>query len=247
MKASIRAELMLLTRSRAVRWSVVTAWLFAAVVTGGLLSTYGSEQQAVDVSTAAGQAEVLIDPLSGLVVLALGVVLAAGDFRTGAVVWTYLATPERWRWAAAKVVVAALLGAVVGVVAELVKLGTLAALQPAGAGPVQWSQGVLWQAVAGSVISPTALAVAGAALGLATRNVAGAITGALVWIVVLEGVVRSFLPEAVVPFLPHTALAELRNLTGTAPYAQSATVVGVTLAVLVAGALVLTQRRDLTR
>lgn len=61
-----------------------------------------------------------------LLAAVLGTLVATSDFRTGSIAQTFLAVPRRGRVAAAKLVVAALLGLVYGVAVQLVSLGVAA-------------------------------------------------------------------------------------------------------------------------
>lgn len=152
------------------------------------------------------------------VLLILGILGAAGEFRFGTLVPSLLANPNRGRFLAGKMVFHALLGVVVGLVS-----GTAGLI--VGAAYLR-SRDITVDLFSGRVLASLALLGAvtaiygmiGIAIGLIVRNQTTAITGAVVWLLALEGalpiVLRS--PE-MRQWLPHSAGSRLLTLAYPEP------------------------------
>jgi ABC-2 type transport system permease protein len=133
--------------------------------------------------------------------IALGAVGAAGEFRHGTAVPTFLATPSRWRVLVAKLAAHLGLGAIVAtacVVAEMAIALPWIDAQATGVPP--WSATVLEPAIA-SILSGAAYCSLGVALGVFVRNQIVALAVTLGWFAVAEGALATFTP-AVSRFLP---------------------------------------------
>jgi ABC-2 type transport system permease protein len=186
---------------------------------------------------------------SGLMMLVLGVVFGAGEYRHGTIAWTLLVTPVRLRVAAAQALACAIAGAAVALVAALVTaavaLPWLAARDadtlPSGDVLAIFLGGVLYAALA---------AAFGAGLGAVLRNQVAAVVSVLVLLFVVD-------PALIALFDGYDKFS-LSGL-GTAisggseddfeadlfPFWASALLWAAYTAVLVGTAAVLTSRRDI--
>ncbi len=120
-----------------------------------------------------------------------GVLTAAGEFRHRTITTTYLLTPHRGAVQAAKSIVAAATGAGYALVAALV--GIPAGLIARSAGP-DW--GVLLAVTAVGVAVWALWAVLGVGVGMLVPNLAGALAGTLVYLLVGELLVSLLLNRA---------------------------------------------------
>ena len=250
MRSLISAELLKL-RSTKSAWIPLAAALTAAVLAVIANTAAAGHGGAPPLSTTAlpnllrasgGQ---IVD---GAVLLAW-IMLSAGEFRHHTSVTTFLGQPRRLRVVSAKLIAAALTGAAVGLLAEMLSAATSAAALSAHHVPLAWDQ----PGVTGAVVAVPLLAalygVLGVGLGLLLRNTAAAVGLALTWAFVIEGVVPAVLHQpGISRWLPEAAANAA--LHGAAPAALPA---GMALAVLAGYATVLagagaaiTARREIT-
>jgi len=133
--------------------------------------------------------------------IALGAVGAAGEFRHGTAVPTFLATPARWRVLVAKLTAHLGLGAIIAAACVAVEIAiALPWLDAQGTGVTPGSAAVLEPAI-GSILSGAAYCSLGVAVGVLVRNQIVALAVTLGWFAVAEGALATFTPE-VSRFLP---------------------------------------------
>ncbi|MGP7960642.1 hypothetical protein ACTVCO_07505 [Sanguibacter sp. A247] len=240
----VRADVRSAATTRTLRIALPALTLLAALVTAGLVTTSGTGNAAVDVRMPWGQAETLVDPITGLL---LAVVLAAlwgAAHRDGEILWHYLADTRRWRVAASAVLVASLVGACAAILTAGAKILTLHGTLPAAVEPAWWHSDHGTWALAGALLAAVTLAIVATCAAFLVRNAAGAIGGVLGWILVLEPLVATLLPRDVRMWLPGHALSAVRDHVDQVPTGQALAIsLGYTL-VLVAVTLVVVQRRD---
>lgn len=143
----------------------------------------------------------------------VGVQAVAGEFGTGLIGVTLLALPRRSQVLAAK---AAWLGALVGVAAVVAVLGSLAIGHSLLAFPLH---GVVWRAVALSVLHLILIAFLGLGIGTAVRNGAAA-AGGVLGILYLTPVILPMFPDQhlqrmLYRLTPATAVEALQSTVGT--------------------------------
>jgi ABC-2 type transport system permease protein len=142
----------------------------------------------------------------------LGVTIANGEFRHRTATLTYLAAPNRTRVLAAKMVAAAIGGAVFGlavyVMAAGVGLGFVAGHHyPVSIGAVTFVRFGLGHLVGGAL-----LGALGAVLGSLVRSQIAAVIAVFVWSIIFESLIGSLF-TSIRPYLPYTAGT---SLAGTA-------------------------------
>jgi ABC-2 type transport system permease protein len=128
-----------------------------------------------------------------LLVLILGIVVTAGEYRHRTITWAFLATPRRGRVITAKLAACGLLGLLIGVAAAVVTGAATAALLAATGRPLL-APGVA-PVLAGSVLATGLWGVLGAALGVLVRNQVAATVIAFVWFFYAEWLLVQLLPE----------------------------------------------------
>jgi ABC-2 type transport system permease protein len=122
---------------------------------------------------------------SGLMMLILGVVASAGEYRHGTIAWTLLVTPERLRVAAGQALACAVAGAAVVTVAGL--LTAVVALPWLGARDApSLSAGEVVGIFAGGILYGALAGAFGAGLGALLRNQVAAVVLVLVLLFVLD-------------------------------------------------------------
>jgi ABC-2 type transport system permease protein len=128
--------------------------------------------------------------MTGLVMLALGVVSTAGEWTHGTVQTTFLLVPRRGLVLAAKAAGVALLGAAFAAVSAAASSGVIAAV---GTDDLRWDG---WpQAAVVTVAAGAVFAVIGAGIGAATANTTAALTVFYLFVLGVLPLVRVGKPE----------------------------------------------------
>jgi hypothetical protein len=146
--------------------------------------------------------EVFVFPTTLTVVLAAiaGVLLFTSEVQHGTLAAALTARPARWPVVVAKAVVATGFGLMLGVIGLIT--GFAGAF--AGGFEVGETSGVL-ATVGWALLYASGSAVLGLGVGMVVRHSAGAVSGVLVWWLVVEGLVVQFAPAEAVRFLPFDA------------------------------------------
>lgn len=153
-----------------------------------------------------------IAALTSMVMLAMGVVIIAGEYRTRTIVSTYLATPRRGQVLVAKLITATGLGALVGAV--VFGLAWLEAVLIYGARGVHTLPVDLVHLWVGAVIATALFGLLGVALGALTRNTVAAVLGGIGWTMIIEiGILSTLAPE-IAKWLPAGAAVALTTASG---------------------------------
>lgn len=187
----VRAELLKLGTTRSF-WAYLGAAVALVPLSVALAITSGSEP----LNSADGVRHVVAAASSGaLVLLVLGILVMAGEFRHGTATSTFLITPDRRRVVAAKVVAASLVGIGLALVTSLVTLAVAVPwLQSEGVDVASYGGDIalgLLGALAATALAP----LVGVGFGAVVTSQTLAITLALIWSQVVEGLLVGFLPE----------------------------------------------------
>jgi ABC-2 type transport system permease protein len=138
--------------------------------------------------------------LSSMVMLVMGILAMAGEFRHRTIIATYLAEPRRARVLVAKVGVLGAVGTVFGAVTFGLGYGLAVALYAFRG--VHHLDVDLTRAWLGAALAGGCYALLGVALGALTRNTVGAVLGGLAWVQIVEvGILQSVWPS-VAKWLP---------------------------------------------
>jgi hypothetical protein len=172
--------------------------------------------------------------LTGLVLLALGVLSTAGEWTHRSVQTTFLLVPRRGRVLAAKVAAMGVIGTVIGAVGA----GAAVAVLAVAPDSVGWLAAD--RAVVVAVVAAAALAVTGAGIGALVGNSPAALTGTYLTVLGVLPIVQTMKPEIAEKLDPASAVVTLaaQGVTTTPVLVLAGWVVVST----VAGALV-TRRR----
>ncbi len=181
-------------------------------------------------------------------VLLTCIILTAGEFRHRTSVTTFLGEPRRLRVVSAKLAAAAVTGIVVGLAAQTLSAVTSAIVLSTHQVPLHWTS----PGVRGALITVPLLAalygVLGVGLGLLVRNTAVAVGTALMWALVIEGVLPSLTRQpGLTRWLPgNAANAVLHGAPSTtatlAASAAAALLTGYAITLAAAGAFTTTKR-----
>ncbi|MGW5237654.1 ABC transporter permease [Monashia sp. NPDC004114] len=171
--------------------------------------------------------------LTSMVMLAIGIIMMAGEYRTRTIVSTYLATPRRGRVLAAKLVTAAGLGAILG--ATVFGMALLEAHIVYGTRGVESLPVDVTQLWVGATVSSALWGMLGVAVGAITRNTVAAILGTLAWALLVEtGILATVAPD-IAKWMPAGAALALTSVgsAGSAllsPVASAAVLTGWAIA-----------------
>ncbi|WP_232668753.1 hypothetical protein [Pseudonocardia sp. TRM90224] len=188
-------------------------------------------------------------PLFALLIGVFGLLMMASEHASGSIRATMTAVPRRLPvlWAKAVVVVGVTLP-----VLAVAYVGCYVAHQVLAGEPVAIFEPEVVGSIAGVVGATAATGLIGLAVGTMLRNMAVAIVGYVVGLLVLPPVLLSILPAAlqdtVVPYLPQLALQAMYTLGGAAgpmlPPGAGAVVMLAWVAVALAGAAAVVHRRE---
>lgn len=154
--------------------------------------------------------------LAAVLPLLFGIGAVAGEYRHGTITDTYLSFPRRGRVVAAKLAVYTLVGAVAGVLSALVGIAVTAAWWSAKGASFHPADAATWRTVGGGIAANAAFAAIGVGVGALIRNLVGAVAAALVWIVLIEGIIGQLIGSGLARWLPFSASQALgsTSLTG---------------------------------
>ena len=179
--------------------------------------------------------------------LLLGIRTFTDEYRYGSIVPTLLAEPHRGRVLGAKVVTAAIAGIVLATAALGIAIAAGVPLVMARGADVSWSVSEI-ATVMGRALGVTALwTTIGVGIGVAVRHQVAAIAGTLVWMIVGEGILASFLPGAA-RFFPGAAGLSIVGINASDLLAPGIAAVVLATYALVATGIggTLLARRDVT-
>ncbi|MGH9211251.1 MAG: hypothetical protein ACRD2C_11290 [Acidimicrobiales bacterium] len=164
---------------------------FAAVV-GEVLSA----DSATALESTRGVRHVLaVTGTGAIVVLVVGILMAAGEHRHGTAADTFLTTPRRYPLVVAKTVTAAAVGLATGAVFSVVCIGGAGLLYRLEGATFPLDTAEVWLAVAGTLAYSTLFAVIGVGIGALVRNQVVAVAAALAWLAVVEHTLVNLVPD----------------------------------------------------
>jgi ABC-2 type transport system permease protein len=247
MTTTARTRALLASEARKAASTPVTYGFLAAILAFTALNmSLSLSDKTAGLDTAAGVRHVFSAGRDFLFLfIALGAVGAAGEFRHGTAVPTFLATPVRWRVLVAKLAAHLGLGAIIAAVCVAVEMAiALPWIAGHATGVTPWSATVLEPAI-GSILSGAAYCSLGVAVGVLVRNQIVALAVTLGWFAVAEAALATFTPE-VSRFLPGGLFSGADN---QAAHLLPLPVAAAVLAAYVAGLSLLaagtTLRRDI--
>lgn len=190
MNTLIRAELMKLRTLRSFWWTVAATLAFVPV---SIAIAMHSGSGSPGIETTEGFRNVMAAASSGgVLMLIIGILVMAGEFRHNTITSTLLITPDRKRMVGAKLAASGIVGVAVGIVASLL---TLAIALPwlAQRNIDLGAHGTDILVVLAGGIAATALgALMGVGLGALMTNQTLAVTATLVWVLVVESLLGNF-------------------------------------------------------
>jgi len=257
----IRIELLKLTTVRfsygLLGFAVALTGIFSAIQA----SRAGTANGVAPLNTYDGLGTIVTGGVWGLLFAAvLGATASSGEFRHHTATLTYLATPDRARVLAAKMLASAIGGAVFGMAVYLAATGVGLGFVASRGYPVSIGAATFVRFGLGHLVGGALLAGLGAVLGSLIRSQIAVVIGVFAWSIIIESLIgglftaiRPYLPYTVGTTLAGTPLGEAgfgpaHGVSGGAPLpfaAATALLIGITV-VLAAIAARTTVRRDIT-
>ena len=235
----VAAEWLKLRTTRLLYGSVPAAVALSfAAVAGAVLSA----DSAAELESTTGIRDTLsVTGTGAVLVLVVGIIISAGEYRHGTAADTFLTTPQRNRVAAAKLTLGAAVGLAAGVISSLACLGIASLLYTLEGATFPLGDGEVWTILVGTLAYTTLFGTLGVALGVLIRNQVLAISAALAWLAVIEHTlvtlapdIGRWLPVAAGQAMVRTNLDDLLSpLAGTAvltTYAATIAVAGIRVA-----------------
>ena len=183
--------------------------------------------------------------MSSLLVLVLGIMAVAGEYRDGTITDTFLSTPRRSRVIGAKLVAYTGLGLVFGILSAITALAVAAIWFSAKGVAFDPASADVWQTLAGVSLWMPLYAALGVALGALVRNLGVAITIAFAWIALVEGIAINLLGD-LGRWLPMASGMALDNVPqgSRLPQAAGGLMLAAWAAVFAVLAMLVTMRSD---
>jgi ABC-2 type transport system permease protein len=187
----VSAEWLKLRTTRLLAGTTPAAIVLSVAAVAGMVAS----SHTTELETADGVRRVLsVAGAGAIVLLIVGILLSAGEYRHGTAADTYLTTPRRSSVLVAKLIVAAALGAAVGVVTALTCTAAAALLYRGKTITLSLDSDV-WLALPATAIYTALFASVGVALGTLIRNQVAAVAGALVWVAIIEHTLVNLAPR----------------------------------------------------
>lgn len=129
-----------------------------------------------------------------ILMLVVGILIAAGEYRHGTASDTFLTTPRRHLVLTAKLVVGSAVGLAAGVLSSVLCVGLALVLYATRDASFPIGEGDVWLTLAGTLTYSTLFAIVGVGFGWLLRNQALAVAGALAWLAIIEHTLVNLAP-----------------------------------------------------
>jgi ABC-2 type transport system permease protein len=189
----VAAEWLKLRTTRLLHGMIPAA---VALSLAGVAGTVLSADDAGALESTEGIRRVLsVTGTGAILVLVVGILISAGEYRHGTAADTFLTTPRRHQVLAAKLAVGAAVGLAAGAVIALASVGVASLLYNLEGAAFPIDNTEVWLTLAGTLVFTTLFAVLGVALGSLVRNQVLAVAGALAWLAVIEHTLVNLVPD----------------------------------------------------
>ncbi|HLM63572.1 MAG TPA: hypothetical protein VK306_04670 [Acidimicrobiales bacterium] len=183
----LAAEWLKLRTTRLLIGTIPLALVLSAAAVAGEIVTGHGGTGAGGLETSEGIRRLFAVSGSGaIVVLVVGIIISAGEYRHGTAADTFLTTPRRHRVVTAKLAVSALIGLTAGLLIAAVSLGVAVCLYPVKEATFPLGDRDVWLTLAGVPVYTSLFAVLGVGVGSLARNQTLAVGSALAWFAVVE-------------------------------------------------------------
>ena len=197
MSRLIRAELLKLTTTRSFWvYALLALALVPVTIALTILAPHaGPSHTGIPLDSSEGVRRVIAAASCTTMLVVIGILVMAGEFRHNTATATFLITPDRKRVALAKLAATALVGIAIAAAASIMTLAVaLPWLSAKGVDVGAYTRDIAI-VILGALTATALCAVIGVGLGAILRNQTHAITLALVWMLTVETLLMSTAPE----------------------------------------------------
>lgn len=214
MNRTLKAEFLKIVYQRSTWWLLLGATLFSILNTTSAVASIqsmGKQLELPGLDTVQGLHDVYANSMAAYIfALIIGIMLSTGEFRHNTAVATYLAQADRRKVLGSKLVVAVVAGLVVQLVSTIISI-LVAYVYISRYPHADLQFGDYLQFIWAAELSGAVLAVVGVALGTLIRNQTLAIVGALIWLLLVEGLLVAFY-ENIAKWLLTGAISSLLDI-----------------------------------
>jgi ABC-2 type transport system permease protein len=240
----VAAEWLKLRTTRFLWGTVPAVVLLCGVAVAGLvLSSEVAGVALLEPTEGVRNAALHLTSTGAALVMVLGIVISAGEYRTQTATDTFLTTPRRSRVVAAKLAIGALLGLALGALSAAVGLPVAYLWFEAEGVAFPAGDEEVWLTLGGVVLYASLFAVLGVAFGSLVRNQVVAIVSALTFVLLLEQLLTQA-GASIAEWFPGNAGAAVVRTPGDFldPGAGAALLLAYALAIALAGMVVVVRR-----
>jgi ABC-2 type transport system permease protein len=211
MRELIRAELLKLRTTRTFWWSVAAALAFVPVSIAVAMSKAGNSSGASLDSVEGFRNVIAAASSAGVLVLLIGIVVMTGEFRFSTITSTFLITPDRKRVLGAKLAAASLVGLGIALLSSLLTLAVALPWLASRNVDIASHSADLTIVLLGSIAATAISGMVGVGVGALVTNQTLAVTVALLWSLVVEGLLLAFAP-GIAGWLPGGAASAMSGV-----------------------------------
>jgi ABC-2 type transport system permease protein len=240
----VRAEVRKLTTTK-ITWGFLTVLVVLSGVTASAV-IWGTDADGSKgfISTSEDQRSLTAFGANAMIIAGLfGAIAVSREYGHGTVVPTFLAAPRRYRAVLAQYTALLVGGALLGLVGAVLTIVGVAVTLPTTDHDFLMSAGGVIRVVTASAFMGASGALLGAGAGAIVRNMGGAVTGAVLVLLVIPPLAVQLIPEAI-SWVPGALVRVLSGLGGELGVLTAVVAVAVWGAIPAAVGLVLVQRRD---
>jgi ABC-2 type transport system permease protein len=233
-------------RTTRVLWGTVPALvlLSAVAVAGLVLSSEVAGVALLEPTEGVRQAALHLTSSGAVLVIVLGIIISAGEYRTQTATDTFLTTPRRGRVVGAKLAIGAVLGLALGALGAAIGLPVAYVLFESEGAAFPAGDAEVWLTLGGVVLYASLFAILGVAFGSLVRNQVVAIVSALTFVLLVEQLLTQS-GASIAEWFPGNAGAAVVRTPGE--FLEPGAGVGVLLAyalVIAVAGVVVVMRRD---
>jgi len=240
----VAAEWLKLRTTRFLWGSLPAVVLLSAVAVAGLvLSSEVAGVALFEPTEDIRQAALHLTSTGAVLVIVLGIIISAGEYRTQTATETFLTTPRRGRVMAAKLFIGAALGLALGALSAAIGLPVAYLLFELEGDALPAGSEEVWLTLGGVVLYGGLFGILGVAFGSLVRNQLVAIVSALTLVLLIEQLLVQT-ADSVARWLPGNAGAAVVRAPGEFldPGAGAAVLLAYSLALAGAGVVVVVRR-----
>jgi ABC-2 type transport system permease protein len=232
-------------RTTRILWGAVPAvvLLSAVAVAGLVLSSEVAGGALLEPTEGVRNAALHLTSTGATLVMVLGIIISAGEYRTQTATDTFLTTPRRSHVVAAKLAIGGILGLGLGAISAAAGLPAAYVWFEAESTAFPAGDAEVWLTLGGVVLYAVLFATLGVAFGSLVRNQVVAIVAALTFVLLLEQLLTQA-GASIAEWLPGNAGAAIVRTPGEFldPGAGAVLLLAYALAIAVAGMVVVVRR-----